>query len=150
VLVARGFDLLPRRLLRALLPVAVGLSLAAVFISYRPEEDWKGSCRYLLQNARPGDATIFNGQGRLPLEYYARRFYGEKGGPALIFAGYPAAGLAGAGYGRLYPRVWFVYFPDFVSDANIRTLQSNLASIYSLRTEQKFKAITVSLYEKPK
>ena len=149
-LVARGFDLMPRRWLRALLPVAVGLSLAAVFISYRPEEDWKGACGYLLQNTRPGDATIFNGQGRLPLEYYGRRFYGEKGGPAVIFAGYPAAGSAGAGYGRLYPRVWFVYFPDFVSDANIRTLQSNLASIYSLRTERKFKAIKVTLYERPK
>jgi len=149
-LVARGFDLMPRRWLRALLPVAVGLSLAAVFISYRPEEDWKGACGYLLQNTRPGDATIFNGQGRLPLEYYGRRLYGEKGGPALILAGYPAAGSAGAGYGRLYPRVWFVYFPDFVSDANIRTLQSNLGSIYSLRTERKFKAIKVTLYERPK
>jgi mannosyltransferase len=147
VLAARGLWLLPGKWLGAAIPVIVGLSLAAVAISYRPEEDWKGACTYLLTQARNGDVVLFGGRGRDPLEYYRWRLYGDGGGPRLQSTGYPSAGHRGKIYAYFYHRVWYLHFPSFVTDPTIRQVEANLAEAYPIRRESKFKAITVTLYE---
>jgi mannosyltransferase len=147
VLAGRGLALLPGRWLAALTPAILGLSLAAVAISYRPEEDWKGACTYLLTNARDGDVVLFSGRGRDPLDYYGWRLYGGHGGPQLKSTGYPSAGHAGKIYAYFFHRVWYLQFPSFVTDETVRQVESNLAEAYPVRRESKFKAITVTLYE---
>jgi mannosyltransferase len=147
LLVARGLTLLSPRWLIASGTVIVALSVTAVALSYRPEEDWKGACTYLLTHARDGDVVLFSGRGADPLEYYRWRIYGEAAGPRLRTTGYPGSGQQGKIYAYFFHRVWYVHFPSFVTDAKIREVESHLAEAYPVHHESKFKAIGVTLYE---
>jgi len=147
LLVGRGFSLLRTRWLLPLVPVILGLSLAAVAISYRPEEDWKRACTYLLTHAQNNDVVLYSGRGSEPLEYYRWRLFGDSGGPRLRSTGYPSAGARGKLYAYYFHRVWYLHFPSFVTDPKIQEVQSNLGEAFPVRHESKFKAITVTLYE---
>ncbi len=147
LLVGRGLALLRRRWLAPLAPVLLGLSLAAVAISYRPAEDWKSACTYLLTHARDNDVVLYSGRGSEPLDYYRWRLFGDGRGPRLRSTGYPSAGARGKLYAYYFPRVWYVHFPSFVTDAKIQEVQSHLAEAFPERHESKFKAVTITLYE---
>ncbi len=60
----------------AVLAIVAVLGIGGVRSYYRADfdllrEDWRAASRYILANARPGDAAFFYvGPGRLPFEYY--------------------------------------------------------------------------------
>lgn len=146
VLVARGLDLVRFPWPPIVFVLVMGLSVAAVSRTYTAEEDWSGACQYLLSQAQSGDAVVFNGHGRMPLDYYRQRQFGS-GGPRLEFPGHPAPGNRAFAYA--HPRVWFVHFPNFVSDPDTIRIESALESLYKMRMPRQFKAVTVTLYESP-
>jgi mannosyltransferase len=147
LLIGRGLSLLRIRWLLPLSPVILGLSLAAVAISYRPEEDWKSACTYLLSHAQNNDVVLYSGRGSEPLDYYRWRLFGAAGGPRLRSTGYPGVGARGKLYAHFFPRVWYLHFPSFVTDPKIREVESHLAEAFPIRHESKFKAVTLTLYE---
>lgn len=54
--------------------VAVTVYGVAQYINGLPPCDDRATALYLSQHARPGDVVIFSGMGRLPVEYYLKRF----------------------------------------------------------------------------
>lgn len=149
LLLAYGISLWrPSYLRSAVFVIGLGLSAVAVSKAYLPEEDWEGAMKYLLANDAPGDVVIFAGAGSTPLEYYKNHLYlGERANFLQVLVA-PAAANLEQKFVLQHRRVWLVMFPDFVTDAESRSVQDALGRWYRIREERPFKLIKVRLYER--
>jgi hypothetical protein len=124
-------------------------------------DDWRSASRYLLDNARPGDAVVFHvAMGRLPYEYY-RSLLAPARGPEVVYphsAGHityldlvekPHAGQLAASLPQ-FERVWIVLrYAETASgtpDDDTRLLMSLAGASHPFHTQRNFPHLEVLVY----
>jgi mannosyltransferase len=156
-------------LLTPALLVFVVLSLRGTVSYYERDFDlrrdnWPDASQYLLSNARPGDAIVFDiAMGRMPYEYYRSLLNPGSAGPAVL---YPNHGsrmtymdfVGKPDYAQLkrsisqYPRIWlvlsYVESPSGL-DPNASSLVALLRTAYPGYTEYHFTGVDICLFAKP-
>jgi mannosyltransferase len=156
-------------LLAPALMVFVVLSLRGTVSYYEHDFDlrrdnWADASQFLLSNARPGDAIVFDiAMGRMPYEYYRSLLNPSSVGPAVI---YPNHGdqitfldfVGKPDYAQLkrsisqYPRVWLVL--SYVEspaglEPNASSMMALLRAGYPGYAEYHFIGVDVCLFSKP-
>jgi hypothetical protein len=151
----------------ALLVFAV-LSLRGTISYYEHDFDlrrdnWPDASQYLLSNARPGDAIVFDiAMGRMPYEYYRSLLDPLSAGPTVL---YPNHGprmtymdfVGKPDYAQLqrsisqHPRIWlvlsYVESPSGL-DPNASSLVALLRAAYPGYTEYHFTGVDICLFAK--
>ena len=127
-------------------------------------DNWADASQFLLSNARPGDAIVFDiAMGRMPYEYYRSLLNPSSVGPAVI---YPNHGdritfldfVGKPDYARLkhsisqHPRVWLVL--SYVEspaglEPNASSMMALLRAGYPGYEEYHFIGVDVCLFSKP-
>ena len=143
------------------------LSLYTVFTVYYPQkkEDWRSATRFVVQNAKAGDAILFYGTPALvPFEYY----YGKmKGGSDILVSVYPYPFGIPVGVQLLtkesdpsesmlgsmpeqYKRLWVVLSHDIHEGRgrDSRPIVHKIEKNYVNREDKLFEKINVKLYER--
>lgn len=170
ILAAAGLaQLRSRRVSAIVLLGMIALSTRGTLAYYmRPfdlgREDWRSASRYLLTNARPGDAVLFQvAMGRMPYEYYHSLLVLAPSGPAPVVL-YPHHGdqitfldfVEKPDLHQLakslpqYPRVWLVLsYAETPTglDPNSQSLESLIAASHPAREEQDFPGLQVLLFK---
>ena len=126
-------------------------------------DNWADASQYLLSNARPGDAIVFDiAMGRMPYEYYRSLLNPHSDGPTVL---YPNHGprmtymdfVGKPDYAQLkhsisqYPRVWLVL--SYVeSPSGLEPTASSLVTLlgaaYPVRKEYHFTGLDICLFAK--
>jgi len=123
-------------------------------------DDWRGAAQYVLSNAQAGDAIIFrNVLGRMPFDYYERRFPSTAAKPTVVFPyhsdwraimGSPTPELL-VEISSQYRRVWVVFSGNITAsgpDATSRMVKNTLAIRYPASQSRDFAGLQVLLYER--
>jgi mannosyltransferase len=155
LLAAVGISQMRSRLLLAGALAAVSiLSVRAIFFyyAYPTKWDWRGAVRYIISQAEPGDALLFNhADAWVPYDYYRTRV-GDTRYPTIVFPprGHdiePAPALFEDLASR-YTHVWLLLM--YGEDNAGRSMQASLARSYALKAEKKFVGLTILTYKRGK
>lgn len=136
----------PSKCKKAVLAVALCLSLTSVVIAYKSEEDWDGAMHYLFSQVHTGD-TVFPGAGGVPLEYFSRHWFAAGTAPQLELPAYANTEASAANFAQSHPRVWVVVFPNFAPEPQTRQLWHAFSPYYAVAEERKFRAVTIQRWE---
>jgi hypothetical protein len=127
-------------------------------------DNWPDASQYLLSNARPGDAIVFDiAMGRMPYEYYRSLLNPRSAGPTVLypnhgprmtymdFVGKPDYAQLGRSISQ-YPRIWlvlsYVESPSGL-DPNASSLVALLRAAYPGYKEYHFTGVDICLFAKP-
>jgi mannosyltransferase len=156
-------------LLAPTLLIFVILSLRGTVSYYEHDFDlrrdnWADASQFLLSNARPGDAIVFDiAMGRMPYEYYRSVLNPGSAGPAVLYPNHGAQMtfldfVGKPDYAQLklsisqYPRVWlvlsYVESPSGL-EPNASSMVALLRAGYPGYEEYHFTGVDVSLFAKP-
>jgi len=137
----------------AALSVILTLSLPAVAGYYRlpQKDDWRSATRYILAQAKPGDALLFFTLGaKFAVDYYSEREGRTLRGPKIAFQTMTEFQVDPRTRARMlarvtarYPRVWLVGRTGQYDDPAIPAL---LGRAYPYMVEQWFHGVRIQLY----
>lgn len=146
IIVARGLERMPGRILRPLMMLAIVLTSVwptANLYRYQQKEDWRGAVSYISSLERPGDAIILVDEDIwLPFEHYYRGPTPRMG----ISRGVTDRDLLAARIGTLLAtdtRIWLVlsHTDNFLSKEYLKTSRYT-----QLVSEKVFTQIEVDLF----
>lgn len=137
----------PRWVPRAMLIGIIAFAVTGIFISTAldDKEEWRGATRYMLANARPGDAALFYpSYVQVPFNYYRDLLHGSSATPTVLSADNDAqvTDILRSLPDR-YDRVWIVFSHD---DNAGHFIQDSLARRYPSIRERRFTGVRVLLY----